>query len=299
MRKHFKECFKKVEYFCATSDIWSRSNKSFIAVSLHYFDPITLEMRTQFIACEPFPGHHTHDRVAQKLHGIFDRLDILNRVYFVTTDGATEYGAAFKYFGHKHGTIHLMNASEGNFDWMNRSYAGDGAGTSADDGNSGSEPGLNQNSNKNGANSDTLDSDSSDDDDDDPDLYVRSLETNSDDDKDYDDDDDADNANDSGKFRIHRLPFSSHALLANMQRVDCSAHKLDKLGKIDVKLAFGHDKDYDSCHERVFAKLDQIWSLKDSRLKAEAFTRITHRKIVPPHRIRWFKSCEAVSVFLI
>lgn len=289
MRESFRECFKNVEYFCATSDVWSRSNKSFIAVSVHYFEADTLELRTKFIACESFPGRHTHDRVAKKLHGIFDRFDIINRVYFVTTDGAGEYTAAFKYFGDNYRTIHLMNGSDESFEWIRSSAVDDD-----DAGTSGS--GSASNSNENDANSHVVDADF---DDDDPDVFVRLLEIDSDD-GDYDDDSGDEqnlNGSESDMFCIHKIPLSPHPLLANINRIDCSAHKLDKMGKFDVDSAHGHDKTYDSYHTRVFDKLNQIWSLKDSRLKAEIFTRITDKKLIGPHRIRWFKTCEAVSVF--
>lgn len=294
MRENFKECFKNVEYCCATSDIWSRSNKSFIAVSVHYFESDTFELQTKFIACEPFPGHHTHDRVAKKIHGIFDRFDILNRVYFVTTDGAGEYTAAFKYFGDNYRTIHLMNASDDSFEWMDRSGVGD----DHDDGAGIIGAGLNSNSNKNSANSHASDLD---DDDDDPDSFVRMLKAGDDDDDvgDGNADQNIDDASELETFHIHVTPFSSHPLLQNINRIDCSAHKLDKMGKFDVELAIGHDKVYDSYHTRVMDKLNQIWSLKESRLNAEIFTRITDKKLIGPHRIRWFKFCEAVSaVFL-
>lgn len=262
-------------------------------MSVHFFETDTLELQTKFIACEPFPGNHTHDRVAKKLHGIFDRFDIVNRVFFVTTDGAGEYTAAFKYFGDNYRSIHLMSAKDENFDWMNHSGVGggDGAGTS------GTGSGLIPNSNEHDANSHSLDSD---DEDDDPDLFVRLHHCDSDAVEDEDNFDSAGRNGDESEselFRIHEQSFSSHPLLANMNRIDCSAHKIDKLGKIDVDLAAGHDNVYDIYHKRVFDKLNGIWNLKDSRLNAEIFTRITEKKLTGPHRIRWFKTCEAVRFF--
>lgn len=260
-------------------------------MSLHYFETDTFELQTKFIACEPFPGNHTHDRVAKKLHGIFDRFDIVNRVFFVTTDGAGEYTAAFKYFGDNYRTIHLMNASDENFDWMDRSGVGgddDGAGTS------GNGSGLDPNSTKIAANSHSSDSDC---DDEDPDLFVRVHYGDSDTDGNVDSAyRNLEQESESELFRLHEQSFSPHPLLANMNRIDCSAHKLDKLGKIDVELAAGQDNVYDIYHKRVFDKLNAIWNLKDSRLKAEIFTRITDKKVTGPHRIRWFKTCEAVNM---
>lgn len=107
-REYLRETSENIPFFCATTDIWSKSNNSFIAVSVHYYDPKTLQPVSKFIACEPFPGRHTHDRVADKLNGIFDRLGILNKVYFVTTDGAGEYTAAFKKFGENYKSMNFF-----------------------------------------------------------------------------------------------------------------------------------------------------------------------------------------------
>lgn len=94
-------------------------------------------------------------------------------------------------------------------------------------------------------------------------------------------------------FVVHELPIH---VLANMNRIDCSAHKLEKLGRKDAAKAEGLDPEYDDLHERVFVKLQAIWKLKDSRLNAEVFFRKTGRKVVGPHRIRWLKTHEAVSL---
>lgn len=97
-----KENFKNVNFMSATSDIRSRRNKSFIAVSVHYYEPKTLELKSSFIACQHFPGRHTNDKVAEMLKSIFDRFDILAKVFFITTDGAGEYTAALKYYGNNY-----------------------------------------------------------------------------------------------------------------------------------------------------------------------------------------------------
>lgn len=277
-RKEFRKSFENVEYFCATSDVWSRSNISFIAVSVHYFEPNTFKLQTRFIACEHFAGRHTNDRVAKKLKSIFDRYGITNKVYFVTTDGGTEYVAAFKYYSDNYRSLHLSTASDEDFGRIN-----DVTGDDDDSGANGSRSCSNKNGNENI-------SDSESEADDDPDSIVRSI-SDADDDAEFGSN--SNNAN-SEIFCIHKLP---HQLLPNMNRIDCSSHKLEKLGRIDVEQAKGHDDYYDDCHDRVFAKLEKIWKLKDSRISAEMFHRITGKKLITPHRIRWLKTHEAVNVF--
>lgn len=64
--------------------------------------------------------------------------------------------------------------------------------------------------------------------------------------------------------------------------------------KIDA-LEARDDNEYAEMYDRVFAKLDAIWHMKESRLSAEIFERITGRKLIGPHRIRWLKTFESVS----
>lgn len=271
-QEKMRESFKDVEHFSATSDIWSRSNNSFIAVSVHYFEPKTLSLKTNFIACEHFRGHHTSDKVFQKLKSIFDRYNILERVNFVTTDGAGEYVAAFKYFEEEHQSIRITTTSDENLSFLGRAT---NSSVTVEEASS-----SNPNEILDG------DAESESDLDDDFELFVRAHKNA-----------DANFDVDLNAFRVHEFPPLSLQSLSKIKRIECSAHKLDKVGKIDCDLAKGKDEDYDALHDKVFSKLESIWNLKDSRLSAEIFTRITGKKLIGPHRIRWMKTCEAVSFF--
>lgn len=284
-RKALRKSFEYVEYFCATTDVWSRSNMSFIAVSVHYFQPNTFKLQTKFIACEHFAGRHTNDKVALKLASIFNRFSIENKVHFVTTDGGSEYVAAFKYYGDNYRSFHLSSADDSLFERPSGGTdepCGDG---DDDTSASGSRFHSNQNANENISDSESEFEDSTN-------LVVRSIPDNDNE----GDGQSSSNDKNSETFYIHELPPQ---LLTNINRIDCSSHKLDKLGKIDVKQALGHDDRYDYLHKRVFDKLEEIWKLKDSRISAEIFHRITGKKITIPHRIRWLKTTEAVSFFLL
>lgn len=271
-REHLKQSFKKVDYMCATSDIWTRSNKSFIAVSVHYFEEFTL--KSKFIACEFFPGRHTHDRVAKKLNEIFDRYGISSKVCFITTDGAGEYIAALKHFGDNYTSIRFHE----NLNWLNSDDDVDDRYKIA--GGSGSNFKLNdQNVNGNESSILTSDSDSDSDDEMDRDQFI------------YNDESALGGIENSESFQIEELPL----LLGKLNRIDCAAHKLEKLGKKDALNAKKNDINYSDLYDRAFGKLKEIWNFKESRLSAEIFARITGRKLIGPHRIRWLKECEAVS----
>lgn len=112
-----KYIFEYVEFFSATFDVWSRSNRSFFAVSVHYIDSISEAGNTKFFACESFEGNHTNDKIAEKLNQIFDRFGILEKVFFLTTDGAGEYVAAAKYYGDNYRSMQSPISDE-DIEWL-------------------------------------------------------------------------------------------------------------------------------------------------------------------------------------
>lgn len=258
-RDELRKSFKDVKYFSATSDIWTRSNNSFIAVSVHYLEDDSTEVKSKFIACEYFPGHHNNTRVARALAGIFDRFEILDRVRYITTDNAGEYCAAFKNFGANNRVVEICPRVESKNAPSHSNYS---------------------NPNENATNELDETDDEYDSDPDDAGRFERNLS------------DDAPSANPLPESFYINTVDALEGDLAHMNRVQCSAHKLDKVGKVDAERARGDE--YDDLHERVFTKLEAIWKVKDSRTKAEDFFRITGKKLVGPHRIRWLQTCEAV-----
>lgn len=60
----------KAKYIACTADIWSRDQRSYIAVNAHWLDNNTGAMKTALLSCNRFIGSHTEDAIAQKLKGI-------------------------------------------------------------------------------------------------------------------------------------------------------------------------------------------------------------------------------------
>lgn len=89
-KQNLKEIFKNIDFMCATSDIWSHSNRSFIAVTLHWINDNELNLNSAFVACKRFEGRHTNERVAENLSEIFAEYEINGKVIFITTDVAGE-----------------------------------------------------------------------------------------------------------------------------------------------------------------------------------------------------------------
>lgn len=126
-----------------------------------------------------------------------------------------------------------------------------------------------------------------------------------DDDDDNDDDDDAGLEDipmamvyDPDAFVAHNVPISA-SLLGNMNHVKCAAHQLDKLGSKHALEAINKCSVYADIYNRIDAKLNKIWKIRDSRLQTECFVHLTGKHIIGPHRIRWMATYEAVSYTFI
>lgn len=78
-------------------------------------------------------------------------------------------------------------------------------------------------------------------------------------------------------------------------RMNCSAHSLDLIAKCDSQTALAGNTEYRLKFQHVFKILNQIWAVRKSRKKAEIFQMTTGCKIIPPHKIRWFKMFDAFS----
>lgn len=315
-REHLVEKFKDIEYFSATSDIYTRSNRSYIAVSVHYIDPrIDESVQTHYIACELFEGSHTNDRIAAKLSAILSRFGLLEKVFFITTDGDAKYVAAFKYFGNHYRTMSSYLSLNG--EWLGNSCANaDGReGMDVDD----DEDDLN--------NSDAEAEDLQN-------MLIRVDSDVDDTDSEFDcDEDDASADNIATQKSTRRTvkendieftvrSFSTAAVvktgnvaasneiavsnqpilgirfkrvLKNINRIACSSHALDKVGSKDAKNA-KENSAYRRMYNAAMGKVKQLWRLKRKRTKAETFKQITGRNLIGPHSIRWLSKFDAVSI---
>lgn len=91
--------FSKIDYIGLTADIWSCKHRSYMGVTAHWIDPVTLKRHSAIISCERFKFPHTNDRIAEYLQILCDSFGITEKVIATTTDNASNFLKAFREFG--------------------------------------------------------------------------------------------------------------------------------------------------------------------------------------------------------
>ncbi len=88
-------------FTCSTADIWSSQNRSFLGMTAHWLDNVTLERRSVAIACKRFQGSHTFDRIAETINSVHAQFKIESNVLKTTTDNGSNFVKAFKICSNK------------------------------------------------------------------------------------------------------------------------------------------------------------------------------------------------------
>lgn len=70
--------------------------RSYLGVTVHWIDTLTLERRSAAISCKHIPGQHTQDVIASKLESLFAEFGLSGKVVATITDNASNFEAAFK-----------------------------------------------------------------------------------------------------------------------------------------------------------------------------------------------------------
>lgn len=265
----------EAKYVSLTSDLWSRDTRSFLAVNGHWINEEgTLE--TALLSCERFTGHHTADNIAAKIKAIINRYGISSKVMAITTDNASNFKCCFERHGDNYETLKsLMN---NNLD---------------DDDEALFQCDIDDLVNMWCPTDELLTSEC--------DFVPCSKSINGESSEDDNDDYDAEQSDD---FRIKKMPdemnqhiiddMNSEAFLLN--KIDCSAHTLNLIGKVDAFDALDGDNGYSDQYVSAFTKLNEIWRKNSTRLGRETFRRYLPDKVIlKPHRIRWNRVYDAVS----
>lgn len=86
---------------CLTTDIWTHSARSYLGVSVHYYDKIW-NHKSYIIAFRYLKERHTYDYLARNLTDILQEFELsVDRISHIVTDGGSNFCKAFKIYGKK------------------------------------------------------------------------------------------------------------------------------------------------------------------------------------------------------
>uniref|UniRef100_A0A3B3B5W3 HAT C-terminal dimerisation domain-containing protein n=1 Tax=Oryzias melastigma TaxID=30732 RepID=A0A3B3B5W3_ORYME len=98
MKAALKLALDDVQFVSTTADIWTANNRSYMGVTIHWFNQDTLERHKAALACKRVRGRHTFDVIAAELEQIHSSFGVLNKVVATVTDNASNFVKAFKTF---------------------------------------------------------------------------------------------------------------------------------------------------------------------------------------------------------
>lgn len=89
----------KAKYVCLTADGWMNRGRSFLGVTIHFFDD-QLNKHSYILAFKRMYGRHTHEMLKDLLLSVIKEFKIdLSKITHIVTDGASNFKKAFDVFG--------------------------------------------------------------------------------------------------------------------------------------------------------------------------------------------------------
>ena len=96
-KENLCKVFLHVSHVATTTDCWTSSAKSYIGVTVHWFDN-HLKRQSAALACRRLRGSHSHTLLAKSLNEIHSEYGIRSKVCRTTTDNGSNFVKAFKVF---------------------------------------------------------------------------------------------------------------------------------------------------------------------------------------------------------
>ena len=99
MKTKLKQALSCIDYVATTTDCWTAHHRSFLGVTCHWIDEVSLQRCSAALACRPLKGSHTFDVLASALDDVHREYHIQNKVVKTTTDSGSNFLKAFGVFG--------------------------------------------------------------------------------------------------------------------------------------------------------------------------------------------------------
>jgi hypothetical protein len=63
---------EKIKYVSVTADLWSSHKRGFLGLTVHYVDEISVQRKSNVLACRRFKHSHTGEQIAKMMSEIFE-----------------------------------------------------------------------------------------------------------------------------------------------------------------------------------------------------------------------------------
>lgn len=99
LKTRLVETLRSVDCVATTTDCWSARNRSYLGVTAHWIDSVTLGRVSAALACRRLRGSHTFLALASALESVHRDYGISRSVVMTTTDNGSNFVKAFSVFG--------------------------------------------------------------------------------------------------------------------------------------------------------------------------------------------------------
>ncbi|CAI6372627.1 unnamed protein product [Macrosiphum euphorbiae] len=94
-----KSIFSKVNYLTTTADCWTIFKRSYLGMTCHWINPVSLERESCLLAIRRLKGSHTYDLLARTMESIYTEFNINDKVIYTTTDNGSNFVKCFEIYG--------------------------------------------------------------------------------------------------------------------------------------------------------------------------------------------------------
>ncbi|CAI6343554.1 unnamed protein product [Macrosiphum euphorbiae] len=102
----------EVKYVCATADCWSVFKRSYIGITVHWYDPESFQRLSAALACRRIKGRHTFDVLAKIMHDVIYEYGIFNKIIKIVTDNGSNFIKAFRVYSESENVDENMEMEE-------------------------------------------------------------------------------------------------------------------------------------------------------------------------------------------
>ena len=95
MKQKVKAALDAIDAVSTTTDVWTGHNRSYLGMTAHWINPITLMRCKAALCCTRVVGHHTYDVLAAKIEHVHSSYGLTRKVTATVTDNGSNFVKAF------------------------------------------------------------------------------------------------------------------------------------------------------------------------------------------------------------